>query len=53
MRAEKDIGALLVVEENRLVGVITIGDLVKALISKQKVVIDRLEKRILSRTGLT
>ncbi|HEX7540942.1 MAG TPA: CBS domain-containing protein [Anaerolineales bacterium] len=44
---------LPVIENNRLIGIVTIGDLVKSLISEQKVVIDHLEKHILSKTSIT
>ena len=44
---------LPVMEKNRLTGIVTIGDLVRSLIDEQKVVIDHLEKYILSNTSLT
>jgi CBS domain-containing protein len=49
----KHVRHLPVMQNNRLIGIVTIGDLVKALIDEQKVVIDHLEKHILSRTSLT
>jgi CBS domain-containing protein len=44
---------LPVMENNRLVGIVTIGDLVRSLMDEQKVVIDHLEKHILSNTSIT
>jgi CBS domain-containing protein len=44
---------LPVMENNRLIGIVTIGDLVRSLIDEQKVVIDHLEKHILSNTSIT
>ncbi len=44
---------LPVMEKNRLIGIVTIGDLVRCLIDEQKVVIDHLESYILSNTSLT
>ena len=44
---------LPVMENDRLIGIVTIGDLVKSLINEQKVVIDHLEKHILSKTSIT
>ncbi len=49
----KHVRHLPVMENNRLIGVVTIGDLVKSLIDEQKVVIDHLEKHILSKTSLS
>ncbi len=53
LMSAKHVRHLPVMENDRLVGVITIGDLVKSLIDEQKVVIDHLEKHILSKTSLT
>lgn len=53
LMSAKHIRHLPVIENNRLVGIVTIGDLVKSLISEQKVVIDHLEKHILSKTSIT
>jgi CBS domain-containing protein len=44
---------LPVMENDRLIGIVTIGDLVRSLIDEQKVVIDHLEKHILSNTSIT
>jgi CBS domain-containing protein len=44
---------LPVMEKDRLIGIVTIGDLVRSLIDEQKVVIDHLEKYILSNTSIT
>ena len=44
---------LPVMEKKRLVGIVTIGDLVKSLIVEQKIVIDQLEKHILSKQGIS
>jgi CBS domain-containing protein len=49
----KHVRHLPVMENDRLVGVVTIGDLVKSLIDEQKVVIDNLEKYIVSNTSIT
>jgi CBS domain-containing protein len=40
-------------EKDRLVGIVTIGDLVRSIIDEQKVVIDHLEKHILANTSIT
>ncbi len=53
LMSAKHVRHLPVMEKNRLVGVVTIGDLVKSLMDEQKVVIDHLEKHILSKTSLT
>jgi CBS domain-containing protein len=44
---------LPVMEKNHLIGIVTIGDLVRSLIDEQKVAIDHLEKYILSNTSIT
>jgi CBS domain-containing protein len=49
----KHVRHLPVLEQNRLIGIVTIGDLVKSLIVEQKMVIDHLEKHILSKTSIT
>jgi CBS domain-containing protein len=53
LMSAKHVRHLPVMENNRLVGIVTIGDLVKSLIVEQKVVIDHLEKHILSNTSIT
>ena len=53
LMSAKHIRHLPVMEKNRLIGIVTIGDLVRSLIDEQKVVIDHLEKYILSNTSLT
>jgi CBS domain-containing protein len=53
LMSAKHVRHLPVMENNRLIGVVTIGDLVKALIDEQKVVIDHLEKYIVSKTSIT
>ena len=53
LMSAKHVRHLPVMEKNRLIGIVTIGDLVKSLIVEQKVVIDHLEKHILSNTSLT
>jgi CBS domain-containing protein len=45
---EKRIRHLPVVEKNRLVGIVSIGDLVKAVIEEQQQTIDHLERYIIS-----
>jgi CBS domain-containing protein len=49
----KHIRHLPVMEKGRLIGIVTIGDLVRSLIDEQKVVIDHLERHILSKTSIT
>ncbi|MCI0519109.1 MAG: CBS domain-containing protein [Chloroflexi bacterium] len=44
---------LPVLEDGQLIGIVTIGDLVKAVISEQKDLIHHLEKHILENTGIT
>jgi IMP dehydrogenase len=46
LMTEKRVRHLPVIEENKIVGVISIGDLVKSIIAKQEFVIDQLEKYI-------
>ncbi len=53
LMSAKHIRHLPVMEDNKLIGIITIGDLVKSIIDEQKLVIDRLEKYILANTSLT
>jgi CBS domain-containing protein len=53
LMSAKHVRHLPVMEKNRLVGIVTIGDLVRSLIDEQKVVIDHLEKYILSNTSIT
>ena len=53
LMSAKHVRHLPVMEKNRLVGIITIGDLVKSLIVEQKVVIEHLENHILSNTSIT
>jgi CBS domain-containing protein len=53
LMSAKHIRHLPVMGNNRLLGIVTIGDLVKTLIDEQKMTIDHLEKYILSNTSLT
>jgi CBS domain-containing protein len=53
LMSAKHVRHLPVMEKNHLVGIVTIGDLVKALIDEQKVVIDHLEKYILANSSIT
>jgi CBS domain-containing protein len=53
LMSAKHVRHLPVLEQNRLIGIVTIGDLVKSLIVEQKMVIDHLEKHILSKTSIT
>jgi len=53
LMSAKHIRHLPVMEKNRLIGIVTIGDLVRSLIEEQKVVIDHLEKYIVSNTSIT
>ena len=46
LMTEKRIRHLPIMDEGRLVGVISIGDLVKAIITEQKFIIDQLERYI-------
>jgi CBS domain-containing protein len=49
----KHIRHLPVMEKNRLVGIVTSGDLIRSILVDQKVIIDHLEKYILSNTSIT
>ncbi len=53
LMSAKHVRHLPVMEKGRLVGIVTIGDLVRSLIDDQKVAIDHLEKYILSNTSIT
>jgi CBS domain-containing protein len=53
LMSAKHVRHLPVMEKDRLIGIVTIGDLVRSLIDEQKVVIDHLEKYILSNTSIT
>jgi CBS domain-containing protein len=53
LMSARHIRHLPVMEEKRLIGIVTIGDLVRSLIDEQKVVIDHLERHILSNTSIT
>jgi CBS domain-containing protein len=53
LMSAKHIRHLPVMEKGRLIGIVTIGDLVRSLIDEQKVVIDHLEKHILANTSIT
>jgi CBS domain-containing protein len=53
LMSAKHVRHLPVMEKGRLIGIVTIGDLVRSLIDEQKVVIDHLEKYILSNTSIT
>ena len=53
LMSAKHVRHLPVMENNRLIGIVTIGDLVRSLIEEQKVVIDHLEKYIVSNTSIT
>ena len=53
LMSAKHVRHLPVMEKKHLIGIVTIGDLVRSLIDEQKVVIDHLEKYILSNTSIT
>lgn len=53
LMTDKHIRHLPVLEEGKLIGIISIGDLVKAVIDEQKKTIDKLEKYILANTSIT
>ena len=46
--AEKEVGALVVMEGDAVVGIISIGDLVKTIIAEQQFIIEQLEHYISS-----
>jgi CBS domain-containing protein len=52
LMTEKHVRHLPVMQNKKLVGFISIGDLVKSIIEEQKVVIDKLEQHIMETTGL-
>jgi CBS domain-containing protein len=52
LMSAKHIRHLPVMEKDRLVGIVTIGDLVRSIIDEQKVVIDHLERHILANTSI-
>lgn len=53
LMSARHIRHLPVMEGEKLVGIVTIGDLVRSVIDDQKVVIDHLERHILNHTSLT
>jgi len=53
LMSAKHIRHLPVIEKNRLIGIVTSGDLIQSIIVEQKLVIDHLEKYILSNTSIT
>jgi CBS domain-containing protein len=53
LMTEKRVRHLPVLDGSKLVGVVSIGDLVRSVIAHQKEVIDRLEKHILENTSIT
>jgi len=53
LMSAKHVRHLPVMEKHRLVGIVTIGDLVKSLIDEQKVVIQHLETHLLSKDRLS
>jgi len=53
LMSAKHIRHLPVMEKNRLIGIVTSGDLIRSIIVDQKVAIDHLEKYILSNTSIT
>ena len=46
LMAEKNVGALLVMEGEKVVGMISIGDLVKGIMSEQTFIIEQLQHYI-------
>jgi CBS domain-containing protein len=53
LMSAKHIRHLPVLEDNQMLGIVTIGDLVKILIDEQKMTIDHLERYILTNTSIT
>ena len=53
LMTEKHIRHLPVMVDDRLIGIVSIGDLVKAIISDQKTLIQQLENYILQHTSIT
>ncbi|MBU2611674.1 MAG: CBS domain-containing protein, partial [Chloroflexi bacterium] len=53
LMTQKHVRHLPVLDGNKLIGIVSIGDLVKAVIAHQKQVIDRLENHILETTSIT
>lgn len=53
LMTDKHIRHLPVLQDDKLVGIVSIGDLVKAVIDEQKKTIDKLEKYILANTSIT
>jgi CBS domain-containing protein len=53
LMTDKHIRHLPVLHDDQLVGIVSIGDLVKAVIDDQKKTIDKLEKYILANTSIT
>jgi CBS domain-containing protein len=53
LMTKKRVRHLPVLDGSKLVGVVSIGDLVRSVIAHQKEVIDRLEKHILENTSIT
>ncbi|HEY5670031.1 MAG TPA: CBS domain-containing protein [Anaerolineales bacterium] len=52
LMTEKHVRHLPILEDDQLIGIVSIGDLVKAIIAEQKKLIARLERYILQRTSL-
>lgn len=53
LMTDKHIRHLPVLQDEKLLGIVSIGDLVKAVIDDQKKTIDKLEKYILANTSIT
>jgi CBS domain-containing protein len=53
LMSDKHLRHLPVVENNQLIGIVTIGDLVNAIIAEQQVLINRLEHHILEHKSIT
>jgi CBS domain-containing protein len=53
LMTDKHIRHLPVLQDDKLIGLVSIGDLVKAVIDEQKKTIDKLEKYILANTSIT